>query len=46
MAFVLHACVTPPGSGSGAILGGTWLMTDDGVEMLAGAGAIDLEVCD
>lgn len=45
MAFVLHACVTPSGSGNGAILGGTWLMTDDGVEMLAGAGAVDLEVC-
>ena len=41
--FVLHACVTPPGSGLGAILGGTWLLADDGVEMLAGAGARDLE---
>ena len=43
MTFVLHACVTPPGSGRGVVLGGTWLLADDGVEMLAGAGARDLE---
>ncbi|MBN35067.1 MAG: hypothetical protein CMM46_09885 [Rhodospirillaceae bacterium] len=44
MAFVLHACITPPGSGDGVILGGTWLMTQDGIELLVGAGDIDLVV--
>jgi len=44
MAFVLHACVAPPDGGLGVILGGTWLMTDDGVEMLTGTGATDLHV--
>ena len=43
MTFVLHACVTPPGSGSGVVVGGTWLMLEDGLEMLAGSGACDLE---
>ncbi len=38
MTFVLHACLTPPGSRNGVILGGTWLMTDEGCEMLAGTG--------
>ncbi len=45
MTFVLHSCVTPPGSGNGVILGGTWLMTEKGLKMLAGTGAIDLEIC-
>ena len=43
MTFVLHACVTPPGSGTGVIVGGTWLMLEDGLEMLAGSGACELE---
>ncbi len=43
MTFVLHACLTPPGSGCGVVVGGTWLMLEDGVTMLAGAGATDLE---
>ena len=44
MTFVLHACLTPPGSGCGVVVGGTWLMLEDGVRMLAGSGATDLEV--
>ncbi len=43
MTFVLHACLTPPGSGGGVILGGTWLMLEDGLEMLSGNGPADLE---
>ncbi|MDG2481699.1 MAG: Xaa-Pro peptidase family protein, partial [Alphaproteobacteria bacterium] len=42
MAFVLHACVTPPGSGDGVVLGGTWLLGEDGQEMLTGLGAVEL----
>ena len=44
MTLVLHACVTPPGSGLGAIAGGTWLLADDGLHMLSGSGAAELEV--
>lgn len=44
MTFVLHACLTPPGSGCGVVVGGTWLMLEDGVTMLAGSGAANLEI--
>ena len=44
MAFVLHACVTLEDSGLGAVLGGTWMLHDNGLEMLAGPGDVPLEV--
>jgi len=44
MAFVLHACVTLEDSGLGAVLGGTWMLHEDGLEMLAGPGDVPLEV--
>ena len=44
MAFVLHACVTLENSGLGAVLGGTWMLHDNGLEMLAGPGDVPLEV--
>lgn len=44
MTFVLNACLTPPGSGCGVVVGGTWLMLEDGVTMLAGSGAANLEI--
>ncbi len=42
MTFVLHACLTPPGCG--VVVGGTWLMLEEGVTMLAGSGAADLDI--
>lgn len=44
MAFVLHACVTLENKGLGAIIGGTWLLGESGLEMLAGPGEVPLEV--
>lgn len=43
MAFVLHACIELPEEGIGVIQGGTYLLTDGGLEMLAGGGAVVLE---
>jgi Xaa-Pro aminopeptidase len=43
MAFVLHACLELPDEGLGVIQGGTYLLTENGLEMLAGGGAVDVE---
>ena len=43
MAFVLHSCIELPDEGIGVILGGTYLMTPQGLELMAGGGAVDLE---
>lgn len=44
MAFVLHSCIELPDEGIGVILGGTYLMAPQGLELLAGGGAVDLEI--
>ncbi|MGE0240733.1 MAG: M24 family metallopeptidase [Parvibaculaceae bacterium] len=44
MVFVLHSCLELPDEEIGIVQGGTYLLTDTGLEMLAGAGDIDL-VC-
>jgi Xaa-Pro dipeptidase len=44
MVFVLHACVELVDEGIGVIQGGTYLLTTRGLEMLAGAGDVDLHV--
>jgi Xaa-Pro dipeptidase len=42
IAFVLHACLLDETASVGVVVGGTYAMTEAGVERLAGAGAIDL----
>jgi Xaa-Pro dipeptidase len=42
IAFVLHACLLDETAEVGVVVGGTYAMTEAGVELLAGAGAIDL----
>lgn len=44
MVFVLHGCLELPEERLGVILGGTYALTDDGLEMLAGSGAVPLEI--
>ena len=44
MVFVLHSCLELPNENFGVIQGGTYAMSKNGIEMLAGSGAIDLEV--
>jgi Xaa-Pro dipeptidase len=44
MVFVLHSYLQLPDEGIGVIQGGTYLLGDDGLEMLVGAGAVPLEV--
>jgi len=44
MVFVLHACVELTDEGIGVILGGTYALTAAGLEMLSGAGDVDLHV--
>jgi Xaa-Pro dipeptidase len=44
MAFVLHAYLQFPDEGLGIIQGGTYALTDNGVEMLVGPGDTPLEV--
>ncbi|PYM56032.1 MAG: hypothetical protein DMD79_22060, partial [Candidatus Rokuibacteriota bacterium] len=44
MVFVLHACVELVDEGIGVILGGTYALTTAGLEMLSGAGDLDLHV--
>jgi Xaa-Pro aminopeptidase len=44
MVFVLHACVELPDEGIGIIQGGTYALTDSGLELLAGAGDVELHV--
>ena len=42
IAFVLHACLLDESAQVGVVVGGTYAMTEAGVELLAGAGAVDL----
>lgn len=42
MVFVLHSCLELPDEDIGVVQGGTYLLTNSGLEMLAGAGDIDL----
>jgi len=42
MVFVLHSCLELPDEELGVVQGGTYLLKEDGLEMLAGAGDIDL----
>jgi Xaa-Pro aminopeptidase len=44
MAFVLHSCLELPDENLGVIQGGTWVMTEAGLEPLAGAGSCELMV--
>ncbi len=44
MVFVLHACVELVDEGLGVIQGGTYALTPGGLELLAGAGDVDLHV--
>jgi Xaa-Pro dipeptidase len=40
--FVLHTCLLDEKERTGVVVGGTYAMTDTGLEMLSGAGAIEL----
>jgi Xaa-Pro dipeptidase len=40
--FVLHACLLDEAESLGVLVGGTYAVTEDGVEQLAGAGAVEL----
>jgi Xaa-Pro aminopeptidase len=40
--FVLHACLLDEAARVGVVVGGTYAMTESGLELLAGAGPIDL----
>lgn len=40
--FVLHACLLDEPEQTGVVVGGTYAMTEAGIEMLAGAGAVAL----
>ena len=40
--FVLHACLLDEAEPTGVLVGGTYAMTETGVEMLSGAGAVEL----
>jgi Xaa-Pro dipeptidase len=42
IAFVLHACLLDERTGAGVVVGGTYGLTDAGLEMLAGAGPVEL----
>lgn len=44
MAFVLHSYLQFPDEGLGVVQGGTYVLTDTGVEMLVGSGNVPLEV--
>jgi Xaa-Pro aminopeptidase len=44
MVFVLHACVELADEGIGIIQGGTYALTGAGLEMVAGAGDVELHV--
>jgi len=43
IAFVLHACLLDESEAVGVVVGGTYAVTETGVEMLAGAGPVDLQ---
>jgi Xaa-Pro dipeptidase len=40
--FVLHACLLDEAASLGVVVGGTYAVSETGVEMLAGAGAVEL----
>jgi len=40
--FVLHACLLDEAAPLGVLVGGTYAMTETGLEQLAGAGAVEL----
>jgi Xaa-Pro dipeptidase len=40
--FVLHACLLDEPDQTGVVVGGTYALTEAGIEMLAGAGAVEL----
>jgi Xaa-Pro aminopeptidase len=40
--FVLHACLLDEPERTGVLVGGTYAISDTGVEMLSGAGAVEL----
>jgi hypothetical protein len=42
VSFVLHACLLDEPAAAGVVVGGTYAVRQEGVEMLAGAGAVDL----
>lgn len=44
MVFVLHACLQLQEEQIGIVQGGTWALSDSGLEMLAGGGDVELEV--
>jgi Xaa-Pro dipeptidase len=44
MVFVLHACLELADEGLGTIVGGTFSLGENGLEMLVGEGAVDLAV--
>lgn len=44
MAFVLHSCLELPEDNLGVIQGGTWVMEETGLRLLAGAGDCELLV--
>jgi hypothetical protein len=41
VSFVLHACLLDVAA-AGVVVSGTYAINEDGVEMLAGAGPVDL----
>jgi Xaa-Pro aminopeptidase len=44
MAFVLHSCLELPEESLGVIQGGTWVLENEGLRLLAGAGLCPLKV--
>ncbi|MEM7343334.1 MAG: Xaa-Pro peptidase family protein [Chloroflexota bacterium] len=42
MTFVLHACLLDPAEQIGVLVGGTYTLTEDGYELLSGAGDVEL----
>ncbi|MBT3559163.1 MAG: aminopeptidase P family protein [Rhodospirillales bacterium] len=44
MAFVLHSCLELPDENLGVVQGGTYVLEESGLRLLAGAGACELEV--
>jgi hypothetical protein len=42
VSFVLHACLLDEPAAAGVVVGGTYAVREERVEMLAGAGAVDL----
>ncbi len=44
MVFVLHACIEIPEDGIGVLQGGTYALTDAGLDMLTGGGDVALDV--